>query len=134
MAICLTGAVQIFLSIYKVGRFAMYFPMSVLHGMLAAIGMLIIVKQIPSFLGHLTPSIKSIPEAIILIPAQIMGMNLESLRRRRYYIGPPLRARQQHGQEPQVGEEHSWTAFGRCLGRDSRLDVALSRRLSDSCP
>ncbi|MBS0184365.1 MAG: SulP family inorganic anion transporter [Nitrospira sp.] len=77
VAICLTGGVQIFLSIYKVGRLAMYFPMSVLHGMLAAIGMLIIVKQIPSFLGYLTPSIKSIPEAIILIPTQIMGMNLE---------------------------------------------------------
>ena len=77
VAICLTGAVQVLLSIYKAGRFAMYFPMSVLQGMLAAIGMLIIIKQIPSFLGHLTPMAKSIPEAIILIPTQVMGMNFE---------------------------------------------------------
>ncbi|WHZ27381.1 MAG: putative sulfate transporter [Nitrospira sp.] len=75
VAICLTGAAQVLLSVYKVGRFAMYFPMSVLQGMLAAIGMLIIIKQIPSLLGHLTPSTKSIPEAITLIPAQIIGMN-----------------------------------------------------------
>jgi carbonic anhydrase len=75
VAICLTGAVQVLLSIYKAGRFAMYFPMSVLQGMLAAIGMLIIIKQIPSLLGHMTPMTKSIPEAIILIPEQIKGMN-----------------------------------------------------------
>jgi len=75
VAICLTGAVQVLLSIYKAGRFAMYFPMSVLQGMLAAIGMLIIIKQIPSLLGHLTPSAKSIPEAIVLIPSQIIGLN-----------------------------------------------------------
>jgi MFS superfamily sulfate permease-like transporter len=77
VAICLTGAVQVLLSIYKAGRFAMYFPMSVLQGMLAAIGMLIIINQLPALLGHLTPSTKSIPNAIILIPAQIMGMNFE---------------------------------------------------------
>jgi carbonic anhydrase len=77
VAICLTGAVQVLLSIYKAGRFAMYFPMSVLQGMLAAIGMLIIIKQIPALLGHPTPWAKSIPEAIMLIPAHIMGMNPE---------------------------------------------------------
>lgn len=77
VAICLTGVVQILLSMYKVGRLAMYFPMSVLHGMLAAIGILIIIKQIPSLLGYLTPPTKSIPDAIILIPGQIMGMNPE---------------------------------------------------------
>jgi len=75
VAICLTGAVQIVLSSYNAGRFAMYFPISVLQGMLAAIGMLIIIKQIPSLLGHLTTSTKSIPEAILLLPAQIMEMN-----------------------------------------------------------
>jgi MFS superfamily sulfate permease-like transporter len=40
-----------------------------------AIGMLIIIKQVPAFLGYITPPIKSIPKAIILIPEQIMGMN-----------------------------------------------------------
>lgn len=75
VAICLTGAVQVLLSHYNAGRFAMYFPMSVLQGMLAAIGILIIIKQIPALLGHLTPPAKSIPEAIFLIPEQVLGMN-----------------------------------------------------------
>src|SRR6185295_17585084 len=47
----------------------------VVEGMLMAIGMLIIVKQVPAFLGYITPPIKSIPKAIILIPEQIMGLN-----------------------------------------------------------
>lgn len=76
VAICLTGAVQVLLSAYNAGRFAMYFPMSVLQGMLAAIGILIILGQIPAFLGHLTPPARSIPEAILLIPDQVMGMNI----------------------------------------------------------
>jgi MFS superfamily sulfate permease-like transporter len=47
----------------------------VVEGMLMAIGMLIIVKQVPAFLGYITPPIKSIPKALILIPEQIMGLN-----------------------------------------------------------
>jgi MFS superfamily sulfate permease-like transporter len=43
--------------------------------MLMAIGMLIIIKQVPAFLGYITPPIKSIPKAIMLVPEQIMGMN-----------------------------------------------------------
>ena len=78
VAICLTGAVQVMLSAHNVGRFAMYFPMSVLQGMLAAIGILIILQQIPAFLGHLTPPARSIPEVILLIPDQVMGMNIQT--------------------------------------------------------
>jgi carbonic anhydrase len=37
--------------------------------------MLIIIKQIPAFLGYITPPIKSIPKAIMLVPEQIIGMN-----------------------------------------------------------
>jgi carbonic anhydrase len=77
VAICLTGIVQVILSIFRAGRFALYFPISVVEGMLIAIGMLIIVKQIPSILGSLAPPVKSIPKAILLIPQQILGMNPE---------------------------------------------------------
>jgi MFS superfamily sulfate permease-like transporter len=75
VAICLVGIVQVILSIFNAGRFALFFPISVVEGMLMAIGMLIIVKQVPAFLGYIAPPIKSIPKAIILIPEQIMGMN-----------------------------------------------------------
>ncbi len=75
VAIAIVGVVQVILSVFNAGRFALFFPISVVEGMLMAIGMLIIVKQVPAFLGYITPPIKSIPKAIMLIPEQIMGMN-----------------------------------------------------------
>ncbi len=75
VAISIVGVVQVILSIFNAGRFALFFPISVVEGMLMAIGMLIIVKQIPAFLGFITPPIKSIPKAIMLIPEHVMGLN-----------------------------------------------------------
>ena len=75
VAICIVGIVQVILSIFDAGRFALYFPISVVEGMLMAIGMLIIVKQVPAFLGVIIPPIKSIPKAIISVPEQIMVLN-----------------------------------------------------------
>src|SRR4051812_45456991 len=46
-AICLTGVVQVVLARFKLARFAAIFPTSVVEGMLAAIGLLIIAKQLP---------------------------------------------------------------------------------------
>jgi carbonic anhydrase len=75
VAIAIVGVIQVILSIFNAGRFALFFPISVVEGMLMAIGMLIIVKQVPAFLGYITPPIKSIPKALMLIPEQIMGLN-----------------------------------------------------------
>jgi len=75
VAIALVGVVQVILSIFNAGRFALYFPISVVEGMLMAIGMLIIIKQVPSFLGLIIPPIKSIPKAIIAIPEQVLALN-----------------------------------------------------------
>src|SRR5437868_6652277 len=50
-AICLTGVVQVILAKFKLARFAAIFPASVVEGMLAAIGLLIIAKQLPLILG-----------------------------------------------------------------------------------
>ena len=51
VAICLTGVVQIILARFKLARFSAIFPASVVEGMLAAIGLLIIAKQLPLILG-----------------------------------------------------------------------------------
>jgi MFS superfamily sulfate permease-like transporter len=75
VAIAIVGVVQVILSIFNAGRFALYFPISVVEGMLMAIGMLIIIKQVPSFLGVIIPPIKSIPKALISIPEQVMMLN-----------------------------------------------------------
>ena len=77
VAICLTGVVQVLLSILRAGSFALYFPISVVEGMLSAIGILIIIKQIPQLLGDQLPPVKSIPEAILAIPHDIQEMNPE---------------------------------------------------------
>jgi carbonic anhydrase len=75
VAICLTGLIQVVLSLLRAGRFALYFPISVVEGMLSAIGMLIIIKQIPLLLGDQLPSAKSIPAAILAIPQDVHEMN-----------------------------------------------------------
>ena len=75
VAICIVGIIQVILSVFNAGRFALFFPISVVEGMLMAIGMLIIIKQVPAFLGVIIPPIKSIPKAIISIPEQVLVLN-----------------------------------------------------------
>ncbi|MFO0940765.1 MAG: SulP family inorganic anion transporter [Pirellulales bacterium] len=50
--ICMVGAIQVVLALLRLARFASIIPISVVEGMLASIGLLIIVKQIPMFLGY----------------------------------------------------------------------------------
>ncbi|MBW2461947.1 MAG: SulP family inorganic anion transporter [Deltaproteobacteria bacterium] len=52
LAVIVAGAVQIALGLLKAGVFAYYFPSSVIKGMLAAIGVILILKQIPHALGY----------------------------------------------------------------------------------
>ena len=76
VAVCLAGAVQIILSKWDVGRLAMYFPSSVLQGMLMAIGVLIIIQQLPALLG--SPGIyytRELSESIHRLPDQISDLS-----------------------------------------------------------
>ncbi|MDR3636337.1 MAG: SulP family inorganic anion transporter [Isosphaeraceae bacterium] len=52
VAICLTGLVQIVLAKLKAARFSSLFPSSVVEGMLASIGLLIIAKEFPLLVGR----------------------------------------------------------------------------------
>lgn len=52
LAIVLAGAFQLILSLIKAGTIANYFPSSVIEGMLAAIGIILILKQIPHAIGY----------------------------------------------------------------------------------
>ncbi len=51
VAVVLAGILQILLGLLKSGKFTAYFPDSVIKGMLVAIGIVIILKQIPHALG-----------------------------------------------------------------------------------
>ncbi|RPD44961.1 SulP family inorganic anion transporter [Hymenobacter sediminis] len=50
-ATVIAGAIQLGLGLAKAGIIGLYFPTSVIRGMLAAIGLILILKQIPHFLG-----------------------------------------------------------------------------------
>ncbi len=51
VAVVLAGAIQIVLGLLKGGTIGNYFPSSVIEGMLAAIGLTLILKQLPHALG-----------------------------------------------------------------------------------
>jgi MFS superfamily sulfate permease-like transporter len=52
LSVMLGGALQIVMGVTRLGGIAHYFPSSVIKGMLAAIGVLIILKQIPHSVGY----------------------------------------------------------------------------------
>ncbi len=52
VAVVMAGVIQIVLGICRAGFIAAFFPSSVIKGLLAAIGVILILKQIPHVLGH----------------------------------------------------------------------------------
>lgn len=52
LAVVLAGIIQIGLGLARAGFLAAFFPSSVIKGLLAAIGIIIILKQIPHLVGH----------------------------------------------------------------------------------
>lgn len=74
--IVVASAVQIGFAVFKLGRFADFFPTSVIHGMLAAIGVIIIGKQIHPLLGVKPIARDPIP-LLLEIPHSLVVMNPE---------------------------------------------------------
>ena len=52
LAVVLAGLIQIGLGLARAGFFASFFPSSVIKGLLAAIGVILILKQIPHVFGY----------------------------------------------------------------------------------
>ena len=65
-AIVVSGLLQIVLGSYRAGRLSAFFPSTVIHGMLAAIGIIIMAKQIPLMVG-----VQPLPDPVLLGIAQI---------------------------------------------------------------
>ncbi|MBF2709021.1 SulP family inorganic anion transporter [Flavobacterium soyangense] len=55
LAVMIAGVFQLLLGIFRLGAIANYFPSSVIKGMLAAIGIILVSKQIPLALGYDKP-------------------------------------------------------------------------------
>jgi MFS superfamily sulfate permease-like transporter len=75
-AIVVASVFQILLGFFKAGRLSAFFPASVVHGMLAAIGIIIMAKQIHVMLG-VTPEKGSLFFTIAQIPHSIAILNPE---------------------------------------------------------
>lgn len=52
LALVLAGVIQLVLGIARCGFLAAFFPASVIKGLLAAIGLILVLKQIPHVVGH----------------------------------------------------------------------------------
>lgn len=52
LAVLIAGALQVVLGLLRAGALANYFPNNVIKGLLAAIGVLLILKQVPHLVGH----------------------------------------------------------------------------------
>lgn len=75
-AIVVAGLLQIIMGFFKAGTLSAFFPTSVVHGMLAAIGIIIITKQTHVMLGaHTEPG--GILSSMAQIPHSLMNMNAE---------------------------------------------------------
>ena len=55
LAVIIAGAFQLLLGLLKLGSIANYFPSAVIKGMLAAIGIMLIAKQVPLSIGYDKP-------------------------------------------------------------------------------
>jgi len=75
-AIVVSGILQIMMGRFRIGQLSSFFPASVVHGMLAAIGLIIIATQTHVMLG-VTPDPGSLFSSIAQIPHSLLNMKPE---------------------------------------------------------
>ncbi len=75
-AIVVASVLQVLMGIFKMGQLSSFFPTSVVHGMLAAIGIIIIATQTHVMLG-VTPEPGSLFSIIAQIPHSLLNLNTD---------------------------------------------------------
>ncbi len=83
--ICMVGAIQIVLSLIGAAKLSAAFPVAVVEGMLASIGLIIIAKELPHFIGHDFKShaffgiIREVPDELSVMDPKSFGLGLVCL-------------------------------------------------------
>jgi MFS superfamily sulfate permease-like transporter len=75
-AIVISGLILLVMGLCKAGELGYFFPSSVVHGMLSAIGIIIMLKQFPLMLG-VKPPAKEPLSLLMQIPSMLSHMNPE---------------------------------------------------------
>ena len=75
-AIVISGVLLFVMGLFKAGELGKFFPASVVHGMLASIGIVIMLKQFPVMLGVAPPAKEPI-ELLLKLPFTISHANPE---------------------------------------------------------
>jgi MFS superfamily sulfate permease-like transporter len=84
-AICIAGVIQFILARFKIARLSAIFPAAAIEGMLAAIGLMIIVKQVPLLLGQPFEAhefweiLAEVPEKLSTLNPQVLGLGVVSI-------------------------------------------------------
>ena len=129
VAICLTGLVQVILARFKAARFSSLFPSSVVEGMLASIGLLIIAKQVPLLLGRTFDAhgfwqiLAEIPAQLGRMEPKVFALGVATLAL--IFVLASLRARWLKIVPPQVFAAVFGLVLGQLIGLDSRYMIHL---------
>jgi MFS superfamily sulfate permease-like transporter len=75
-AIVCASVIQVAMGLFKAGKLSAFFPSSAVHGMLAAIGIIIMSKQIHVMLG-VKPAADGLLETIAAVPSSLIDPNPE---------------------------------------------------------
>jgi len=78
VAVAMSGIIQLILGVFKLGGFTHFIPSAVIKGMLTAIGIILISKQIPALIGYTKPEFWS-NELFNIIKLNHVFSNVKSL-------------------------------------------------------
>ena len=75
VAVVLSGVIQLIFGAFRAGTLTNYFPISILKGLLAAIGVLLILKMAPRLIGHADRLSLSDVSSLSQIQSTVNGLN-----------------------------------------------------------
>src|SRR4051794_17516343 len=129
VAICLTGLAQVVLARFRAARFCSIFPSSVVEGMLASIGLLIIAKQLPLLTGHPFKShefwgiVAEAPSQAMSMEPKVFALGIACLAL--IFVLASLRQRWLKVVPPQVIAAVFGLILGQIIGLDTRYLIQL---------